>query len=87
MMNVERPLVIAEPVAEREWQVVAGAFDRVGGSRVLGFIEELGGVYEAEVIDRPDHSQFFNTFKDAVDCFSDLGAELRVPEARRAGAA
>lgn len=87
MMNTQRPLLIAEPLAEREWQVIAGAWERLGGGRVLGFIEELGGVYEIKIVNHPELSQFFNTFKEAVDCFSDLNQVVTIPDALRAGAA
>lgn len=86
-MNVERPLLIAEPVAEREWRVVSGIWDRAGGAQVLGFIEELGGVYEVEIVDQPELSQFFDTFKEAVDCFSEVGKTHGELDARQLGAA
>ena len=87
MMKAERPLLIAEPLAEREWQVIAGAWDRIGGGCVLGFIEELGGVYEVKIINQPDLSQFFDTFKEAVDCFSNLNQASAACDPLQAGAA
>ncbi|MEO7349435.1 MAG: hypothetical protein ABIW32_06230 [Terrimesophilobacter sp.] len=87
MMKTERPLLIAEPLAERKWQVIAGAWDRPSGGRVLGFINELGGVYEVAIINQPELSQFFNTFKEAVDYFSALSQTATAPVTHRAGAA
>lgn len=69
-MREERPSVIAQPLDEHEWQVIAGDWHREGGGRVLGFIEELGGTYEVEIVDQPALCQFFDTFKEAVDCFA-----------------
>lgn len=69
MMRQELPLVIAHALDEREWQVVAGDWHREGGGRLIGFIEELGGVYEVEIVDQPARRQFFSTFKDAIECF------------------
>ena len=69
MLKNVRPSVIAQPLAARKWQVIAGAWDLSQGGRLVGFIEELGGTYEVEILDRPALSQFFETFKEAIDFF------------------
>lgn len=72
MMGSNRLPVVAQPTAEREWQVLGGEWDRPGGDRVIGFIEELGGTYEVKVIDEPALRQYFELFKDAMEYFESL---------------
>ena len=69
MLKNIRPSVIAQPLAEREWQVIAGQWRTTHGGRVIGFIEELGGTYEVEILERPELCQFFGTFKEAIEYF------------------
>lgn len=72
MLKNFRPSVIAQPLAEREWQVIAGELRSAHGGRVIGFIEELGGTYEVESLERPELSRFFDSFKGAIDFFEHL---------------
>lgn len=72
MLKNIRPSVIAQPLAEREWQVIAGELRSAHGGRVIGFIEELGGTYEVEFLERPELSRFFDSFKAAIDFFEML---------------
>ncbi len=80
MMRGVHPSVIAQPLAEREWQVVTGDWDSSQGGRTLGFIEELGGTYEVEVLHDSELCQFFGTFKEAMDYFDSLERGLQGPD-------
>lgn len=75
MLKESHPSVLAQPLADREWQVVAGDWDQPHGGRVVGFIEELGGTYEVDVVDHPSLRQFFDTFKDAMEFFEHLAGD------------
>lgn len=86
MTQEARPSVIAQPLAEREWQVVAGEWQRSNGGRIVGFIEELGGTYEVEVLRDSSLCQFFGTFKEAMDYFDLLEHGPQEPEILEAGA-
>ncbi len=72
MLKENYPSLIARPLTEHEWQVVAGGGKNSGGIRIVGFIEELGGTYEVGVYERPELCQYFETFKEAMDFFDDV---------------
>lgn len=72
MLEAHRRPLIAQPIHDREWQVIAGDWDSVLGVRTVGFIEELGGTYEVDVLEQPELCQFFDTFKAAMDYFGRL---------------
>lgn len=67
-----RPAVVAQPLAEREWQVLGGDWYGTGAVRVIGFIEELGGTYELDVVEEPALRRFCGSFKDAMEYFEAL---------------
>ncbi len=87
MLRRDRQSVIAQPLAEGKWQVVAGDWDRPRGERVIGFILELGGTYEVDVVGQPSLRQFFNTFKDAMEYIHMLEGGSGERGAMAAGAA
>lgn len=87
MMEQAKPSVLAQPLAEREWQVVAGDSRSGSGAKIVGFIEELGGTYEVDVVNQPELSKFFDTFKGAMDHFAQLEQSPKNRDAMQPGAA
>ncbi len=60
-------------MAEHDWEVRGGNWERDGEGSVIGFIAELGGVYEVENLTEPRTRSYCGSFKEAMACFEAKG--------------
>jgi len=69
-MTDTRPEIVAQPTAEHDWEVRSGDWD--GGNsegNVIGFIAEVGGIYEVESLTGTRAHEYCASFKEAMECF------------------
>lgn len=72
-MDRNRPANVAAPTNERDWEVRGGNWDRVGGGHLIGYIAEVGGVYEVEKLTGVRVHEYCATFKEAMERFEEEG--------------
>ena len=68
-MQQLRPEIIAQPTADHDWEVRGGCWERDGEGHIMGFIAEIGGVYEVESLTGSRTREYCASFKEAMAWF------------------
>lgn len=65
----ESTRIFAQPLGGGTWRVCATSSHNDDGETV-GYIDELGGTYEVQVLSTPTIASYVDTFKQAMEFFT-----------------